>query len=435
MPFPIGELDSSRIMPFYASTFFLSRCLWDTYLRNRTMPKLAKALSAIEIKRLTEPGLHAVGNVPGLNLRISDTGAKTWALRVSIQGRQTELGGIGGYPGIPLASALEKARELRQRVKDGYDPGSEKRATQQAEQRTFKAIAETYIAAHTPGWRNAKHAAQWASTLTTYAYPHIGDKPASEITTEDVLACLTPIWNTKNETANRLRNRIELVLSYSMAIGHRPRGLNPAAWRGCIDQLLPKPSKVAAVKHHEAVDWRYAIDFAKLLRNREGTGARCLELVLLAACRSNEARLATWDEFDLVQKIWNVPGPHTKSGRPHRIPISAALLALLDGLPRFVDKHGEPLALVFPGQKNQPLSDMTLTAVMRRMGLTAVPHGLRSTFRDWAAESTSYPNEVVEMALAHIVGSATEAAYRRGDLFDKRRELMDSWADYLAGGN
>ena len=395
------------------------------------MPKLAPALSALEVKRLTDPGLYAVGGVPGLSLRVSDTGAKTWTLRVTIGGKQTELGGIGGYPAITLATALEKARELRQKIEGGFDPRAEKKTAQEAVQRTFKAVAEAYIGAHAAGWRNAKHGQQWANTLSTYAFPIIGDKSVDSITTEHVLKCLTPIWNSKNETANRVRNRIELVLSYAMALGYRERGLNPATWRGCIDQLLPKPSKVSAVVHHEAVDWRHVGDFAKLLRNREGIGARCLELVLLTACRSGEARLATWQEFDLGDKVWSVPGERMKSGRPHRVPLSDAVLALLQALPRFIDKHGEPLPLVFPGQKSQPLSDMTLTATMRRMGLTAVPHGLRSTFRDWAAEATSYPNEVIEMALAHAVGNATEAAYRRGDLFDKRRLLMDSWAAHV----
>ncbi len=394
------------------------------------MPKIATAMSALEVKRLSTPGLNPVGVVPGLNLRIRETGSKSWALRVRIKDKPAELG-LGNYPEVTLAAVIEKARQLRQRIKEGHDPRAERKVAQDADRRTFRAVAEAYITAHRSGWKNAKHAQQWANTLATYAHPTIGSKLVADVTTEDVLRCLTPIWTTKPETASRVRNRIELVLGYAMALGYRERGLNPAAWRGCVDQLLPKRNKVATVVHHEAIDWRYAGDFLKLVRNRPGMSARCLELVLLTACRSGEARLATWDEFDLEAKTWSLPGERMKSGRPHRVPLSDAAVSLLQSLPRFIGQDGEPLALVFPGRKDQALSDMSLTAVTRRMGLSAVPHGLRSTFRDWASEATHFPSEVVEMGLAHAVANQTEAAYRRGDLFDKRRELMAAWASYL----
>ncbi len=398
------------------------------------MPKVAKALTAIEVKRLTEPGFHAVGTVPGLALRIQNEGSKGggWVLSTTIQGKRVELGGIGSYPEVSLAQAIERARQIKDKIRRGEDPRAERKAAQRAVKQTFRAVALEYIETHKAGWKNAKHGQQWTNTLETYAFPLIGTKSVADIGVEDVLAVLRPIWVEKNETATRVRNRIELVLSFAMALGYRERGLNPATWRGNMDQLLPRPSKVSAVVHHPALDYRQVGDFMHVLRNMSGMGTRCLEFVLLTACRSGEARLATWSEIDLEGKVWSIPAERMKAGRPHRVPLSEPVLALLRELPRFVDKDGEPLPLVFPGLKEgQPVSDMTLTACMRRMGLDAVPHGLRSTFRDWAAETTNYPGEVVEMALAHAVGSATEAAYRRGDLFEKRRELMDSWARYV----
>jgi len=391
------------------------------------MPKVATELSAIQVKRLTEPGCHAVGGVPGLMLRITDTAAASWLLRTVIGGKRSEIG-LGSYPEVSLASARTKAAELRARIKQGYDPRSERKAAQQGTERTFEAVAGAYIEAHRAGWRNAKHGDQWANTLKTYAFPIIGDKPVADVTVADVLAVLTPIWTVKPETASRVRNRVELVLAYAMALEYRPRGLNPATWRGHLDQLLPKRSKVEQVQHHQAVDYRNVQDFLKLLRNMPGMGARCLEFVLFTACRSGEARGATWPEFDLAEKVWSIPVERMKARRPHRVPLADCVVTLLQNLPRL-----EGSDLVFWGAKaGKPISDMTLTACMRRMGLDAVPHGIRSTFRDWAAETTATPNEVVEMALAHAVGNATEAAYRRGDLFDKRRQLMAAWAAYLS---
>lgn len=397
------------------------------------MPKVAKPLTAIEVKRLTEPGYHAVGTVPGLMLRIQTEGSGGgWVLNTTIKGKRVELGGLGSYPEVSLAQAIEKARQIKDEIRKGVDPREQRRAAQRAEKQAFRAVATDYIEAHRAGWRNAKHAQQWTNTLETYAYPVIGAKHVQDVGIADVLAVLRPIWVEKNETATRVRNRIELVLSYAMALGYRESGLNPASWRGNMDQVLPRPSKVSRVEHHPAVPYAEAGAFLGRLRASSGMGARCLEFVLMTACRSGEARLAQWSEFDLVAGVWSIPSERMKAGRPHRVPLSEAVLELLHELPRLVDKDGKPLPLVFSGMKGgQPLSDMTLTAVMRRMGLDAVPHGLRSTFRDWAAETTGYPGEVVEMALAHAVGSATEAAYRRGDLFEKRRELMDSWARYV----
>lgn len=397
----------------------------------KIMPKVAAPLTALEVKRLTEPKYHAVGTVPGLYLNISPTGGKTWALITSINGNRAELGGIGSYPEVTLADAIEKARQIKADIKKGIDPREERTAPSKAARQTFRAVAAAYIESHQAGWKNAKHGQQWANTLETYAHPVIGSKHVGDVTVADVLAILKPIWATKNETATRVRNRVELVLGYAMALGYMPRGLNPAAWRGNIDALLPKSSKVATVEHHPAVPWKHAPDFLKLLRNMSGMGARCLEFVMLTACRSGEARLAVWEEFDMEARVWSIPAERMKAGRPHRVPLSDAVVKLLRALPR-TDGEEEGRGLVFPGMKpGKPLSDMSLTACMRRMNLEAVPHGLRSTFRDWAGEATSYPGEVVEMALAHAVDNAVEAAYRRGDLFDKRVALMAAWAAYL----
>jgi integrase len=296
---------------------------------------------------------------------------------------------------------------------------------------TFKATALAYIAAHRAGWRNAKHAQQWENTLETYAYPVFGDKHVRDVSKGDVLTVIEPLWSTKNETAVRVRSRIELVLAYAVQREYRPEGPNPARWRGNLDMALPAARKVANVEHFEAVPIDEAHAFMERLKVAAGMGARALEFAILTASRTGAVRAATWEEIDLATAVWTVPGPKMKSGRPHRVPLSPRAVELLQALPRFEVAEGEP-DLVFPGTKGKPLSDMSLTAVMRRMGMSAVPHGFRSTFSDWCAERTATPAEVREMALAHAVGDKTEEAYRRGDLFEKRRELMTLWAKFLA---
>ena len=401
------------------------------------MPKVAKALSALEVKRLNTPGVHAVGTVPGLMLRVGDgaENPKYWLLRTTIKSKRTDIG-IGAYPQISLADAHTKARELKAKIASGVNPVEERAAPAKASKQTFQAVAADYIASNRAGWKNTKHAQQWRNTLVTYAFPAIGSKHVADVTTEDVKRLLQDIWVTKNETATRVRQRIELVLSSAMALGYMPNGHNPAAWRDNLRALLPSPKdvkKVTGVAHHPAVPFVGAPDFFRRLRQMPGMGARCLEFTMLTACRSGEARLAVWGEIDMEGRVWSIPADRMKAGRPHRVPLSGAVLALLKALPRI---EGE--ALVFPGMKpGKPLSDMTLTACMRRLkvldrdGAQCVPHGLRSTFRDWSSETTSFPNEVLEMALAHAIENAAEAAYRRGDLFDKRVQLMTAWADYL----
>lgn len=405
------------------------------------MPKLAKPLTAIEVSRLKAPGLHFVGTVPGLALSVSDSGARSWVLRVSVGAKRRDIG-LGGFPGVPLAEAHQNARRARESIRQGVDPVESKRAAQsairarQAAEKTFAQCAAALIDAKSAGWSNAKHAAQWRATLDAYAVPAIGKLLVRDVDTPQVLEVLRPIWGTKPETASRLRGRIEQVLDW--AIVHKLRGgLNPARWRGHLDKLLPPPAKVRAVEHRVAVPVKEAAAFMRGLREREGMSARCLEFVILTATRSGEARAARWCDIDLVDKAWTIPAPMTKTKRAHRVPLSDAAVELLAALPRF---EGEEQ--VFPGgRQGSTLSDMSLTAVMRRMVATgfdrsgeraqAVVHGFRSTFRDWAAEHTSHPRQVVERALNHTVESKVEAAYFRSDVFERRRVLMQDWAGFV----
>jgi len=387
------------------------------------MPKIAKALTAIEVKRLTAPKLHPVGTVAGLRLDVKPTGAKSWVLRTMVGSRRAEIG-LGGYPTVTLAQACEDAREALRKIKAGIDPAAQRHAARATIEWTFKRTAEAYMAAHRPGWKNAKHAQQWENTLTTYVYPVCGSNHVRDVTKAHVIAAIEPEWATKNETMVRVRNRIELVLSYAMQKGHRPEGLNPARWRGNLDAVLPKPSKVNDRQHFEAVPIDETPGFLLRLQTISGASARALEFSVLTVARTGSVRAATWGQIDLEGRVWNIPGANMKAGRPHRVPLSDRAIEVLQALPRF-----EGVDWVFPGRGGM-LSDMSLTQTMRRLGLTAVPHGFRSTFSDWCAERTATPAEVREMALAHAIGDQTEAAYRRGDLFEKRRALMDEWAQF-----
>ena len=418
--------DYHRILPFMVD--------WKV-----DMPKIARELGALAIGRLTTPGWHAVGGVAGLGLQVAPTGARSWVLRHVIAGKRREIG-LGGYPTVLPAQAREKARSARQMASEGVDPLQAKKAAQSAIQRatakavTFKKLAEQYIAAHESGWRNAKHGAQWTNTLTQYAYPFIGSMLVADIDTAAVLQVLQAepergkgtLWATKTETASRLRGRIESVLDYAATQGLR-EGSNPARWKGHLDHTLPAKQKVAPVEHHAALPVSDMPGFMRSLRAVEGMSARALEFSTLTAARSGEVRLMTWAEVDLSANVWTVPASRMKAGREHRVPLSDAAIAVLKGLERPKDCE-----VVFPGKQSQPLSDMSMTAVMRRMKVAAVPHGMRSSFRDWVAECTSHPHEVAEMALAHAVGNAVEAAYRRGDLFSKRAAMMSDWAAFLA---
>jgi len=389
------------------------------------MPKKARELTALGIKNLTTPGLHAIGTVSGLALYVKPTGARSWVLRTMVAGRRREMG-LGGYPTVSLAQAITYARETRDKIRSGVDPTAEKRLRMKNIVWTFRTVAEAYIAAHRASWKNAKHAQQWENTLDTYCYPQFGDKHVSDIGKGDILAAIEPHWTTKNETMVRVRNRIELILNYAMQREYRPEGPNPARWKGNLDAALPRPSKVNQREHFEALAIDAMHGFMERLRKIEGMAARALEFAILTVVRTGAVRMALWSEIDLAAKVWSVPAEKMKAGRAHKVPLSPRAVELLEALPRF-----EGIDLIFTGRNDKPLSDMALTACMRRMGLTAVPHGFRSTFADWSAERTGTPAEVREMVLAHSIGDRTEEAYRRGDLFEKRREVMDLWSRFL----
>ena len=371
--------------------------------------------------RTAGPGRYGDGTVKGLMLVVRPNGSRAWVLRYQRGGRRRDMG-LGPYPEIGLADAREKALDARRLVKrDGKDPIAERG---RAKIKTFKEVAEALIESKRPGWRNAKHAAQWKSTLETYAYPKLSSLNVQAVDTDAVLSVLRPIWTTKTETASRVRQRIEAVLDYATAIRART-GENPARWKGHLDHLLAKPSKVRVVKHHAALDWREAPTFMAKLAKRAGIDAQALAFTILTAARSGEVRGMKWGELDLEDAVWTVPGSRIKAGREHRVPLQPAAIALLG-------EPGDPDELVFPSpiKPGKPLFDATLAAVLKRMDATV--HGFRSTFRDWAGETTSHPREVIEAALAHKLRDKAEAAYARGDLFQKRRKLMQDWADYLA---
>lgn len=394
------------------------------------MSRKATELGALAVSRLREPGLHAVGGVSGLYLQVTSSGARSWILRATVGGKRRDMG-LGGFPDVTLAFAREKAREARSKIEQGLDPILERERAlsllraEQAKSMTFEAACQALIDAKSDEWRNPKHRAQWAASLATYAYPTIGKLQVGDVGQAHILSILQPIWKEKTETATRLRGRIEQVLDWARVRGFR-EGENPARWRGHLDKLLPAPTKIAKVVHHKALPIDAMPGFMAQLRQRKGLSARALEFLVLTAARSGEVRGATWQEIDMEAAVWTVPAERMKAQKEHRVPLSPQALALLAGMPRV-----EGNDLVFPAPRGGQLSDMTLTNLMRRMELDAVPHGMRSTFRDWAAERTHFPREVAEMALAHTIGNAVEAAYRRGDLFTKRAEMMTAWGIFL----
>ncbi len=418
------------------------------------MPKRARELGALDVKRLTHPGhggnvQKPVGGVAGLRLQITPSNAASWVLRTAVGPKTREIG-LGPYPEVSLAAARDKARLIREDIRNGIDPIEAKRSAKaqlvisQKRGLTFDEAAARYLPSKSVEFKNAKHAAQWRSTLATYASPAIGPMQVADIVMADILRVLEPIWRTKTETADRVRGRIERVLAWATVAGHRD-GDNPARWKGNLDAVLPKPGKVAKVENHGALALTAVSGWYSELLKRDGIAAKALAFQALTAARSGEVRGARWDEIDLDQGIWTVPASRMKARREHRVALSKPALDLLSALPR-VD--GSPL--VFPAARGGPLSDATLSAVMRRMhaealanggpgyldaksSRPAVPHGLRSTFRDWSAERTTYPREMAEIALAHQVGSEVERAYRRSDMVERRRAMMADWADFLLG--
>lgn len=387
-------------------------------------------LTQFQVDRQKTPGVHSDG--AGLYLNVTKNSSKSWLYRYMISGKAHWMG-LGSYPDVSLALAREHAAEYRKLVRQGVDPLAEKHKQRDllraaiAKAISFDKAAEQFIEDNKAGWKNPKHVSQWKNTLAAYASPTIGKLDVSLVETAHVITILKPIWTDKTETATRLRGRIENVLDWATVHKYRT-GENPARWKGHLEHLLPNPSKVANKKHHAALPWRETEAFMASLRKQEGIGARALEFAILTAARSGEVRLSTWDEIDMNLGVWTIPAMRMKASRDHRVPLSKQAIAVLKQMESLFGTKG----LVFPGAKEgSPLSDMTLTAVLRRMKLDDLTaHGFRSSFRDWAAEATHYPSEMAEMALAHTVSNKVEAAYRRGDMFEKRRRMMQDWADF-----
>lgn len=395
-------------------------------------------LTAKAVEKKTKPGLYGDGG--GLTLQITKAGVKSWLYRYMMDGKAHAMG-LGPVHTVTLAEARQKATEARKQVLNGINPleakNKQKLAAQleKAKMMTFDQCAQAYIEAHRAGWKNSKHATQWGTTVRTYASPVIGELPVAEIDTALIVKVLEPIWNTKTETASRLRGRIEAILGWATTSGYRT-GDNPARWRGHLENLLAKISKTSRTKNFPSLPWQRTGEFMQALGQRDGTSARAVEFAILTASRSGEVRGAKWSEIDLDAKLWTIPADRMKAKREHEVPLSDTAIKLLKNLPRIVGCD-----LLFPGTKLQMLSDMSLTSVIRRMngseatwvdreGNTITIHGFRSTFRMWAAEATNYPREVAEHALAHQLPDALERAYQRGTQFAKRAAMMADWADF-----
>lgn len=396
----------------------------------------SKELGALAVSQINRRGINFVGGVAGLGLNVTQTGSRSWILRYQVAGIRKDMG-LGGYPDVTLAQARELAREARIKLSQGIDPMEavrESRRQMIASLKaaiTFTSAAKAVIALKQAECKNPKHIQQWRTTIAAYVEPKLGNRSVKDIDQNDVLEVLKPIWNEIPETAQRLRGRIEAILNWAIAKGHRTES-NPAKWKGLLDQLLPAPGKIAKVKHHAALPYAELPAFMQRLSLTSGMGARALEFAILTACRSGEVRGATWQEIDFEQAIWTIPAERMKAAKEHRVPLSNHALTLLTSL-----KETSFSSYIFASSHSSKptgakLSDMTLSAVLRRMEVKAVPHGFRSTFRDWCAEQTHYANEVAEMALAHTIGNKVEAAYRRGDLFEKRKALMHDWAIYAS---
>lgn len=398
------------------------------------------SLSKTFIAGSQRAGKHRDADNLYLDIRKENPTGGYWVFRYTIDGKARSIG--LGTRSRDADEVRAEATRFRKWLENGTDPRvaldeeARQAAAELARKVTFREVAEAFLDVRSAGWRNLKHRKQWRATLVAYAYPAIGNTAVSQITTPDVFDLLKPIWATKPESASRVRGRVEAILNFAKVQGHR-NGENPAAWRGNLALMLPARNRVRSVKHHAALDWRKAPAFMQRLLEQSGMGAAALAFAILTAARSGEVRLATWDEVE--GKVWQIAPWRMKAGRGHRVPLSDAALAILDR----VKATRELGPLIFPSTSKRrispgkptvviPLSDMTLTAVLKRMNLSEVtPHGFRSCFRDWAAESTHYPNHVVEQALAHAIGDRVEAAYRRGDLLGQRAALMDDWARYL----
>ena len=399
---------------------------------------MAERITALFVRHVKRAGRYSDGRNLYLQVRQSTrkerttTANKSWVFRYERFGKDTWMG-LGPYPDVSLRDARELAARARKQLLKGIDPLSEKRAHQRAaraehdDSLTFSECAEQYVESQAPGWSNPKHIDQWRNTLRKLAGPIIGRLPVDQVDTALVMRCIEPIWTTRTETASRLRGRIEAVLDWATVRGYR-KGDNPARWRGHLDKLLPRPSQVARVKHHPALPYTDAGAFMQELRKDAGVASRALEFTILSVARTNEVIQAEWSEFDLELRTWVIPAERMKSKREHRVPLSDAAVSALKAV------KGRSKRYVFPGHKRgSHLSNTAMLQVLKRLNQAGITvHGFRSTFRDWCAESTNYPADVAEMALAHTLRDKTEAAYRRGDLFEKRARLMEDWARYCS---
>jgi len=417
------------------------------------MPKIATELTDLQVRRITKPGWHAVGGVAGLLLQVrKPSGAsiklsRSWVLRIKNGAKRVPLG-LGSYTQLTLKEAREKARRLVVEARDGVDLLESKRARRQAlidaqaKSKTFEQIAAEYIEAHSSDYTNDKHRKQWASTLESYAYPVIGRMPVANIEMTHILQVLTQettghdgdpakLWYAKPQTAHRLLGRIKTVLDAATVAGYRS-GANPATWTGYLDTQLPSPKKVRPVKHHKAVPYERIHEVITALGQNDSISAKALQFLVLTAVRSGSVRQAEWSEIDFEKKLWIIPAAHTKTRQEHRVPLQPQAIRLLKSLPRMVGAKQ-----IFPSPRGTALSDMALSQLMRglyergEIAIEAVPHGFRSTFRDWAAEQTSYPDDIRKSASGHTVGDAVQKAYQRTDLLEKRRELMSEWANFV----
>ena len=395
------------------------------------MARAIGRLTALKVEKAKEPGMYADGG--GLYLRVTPQGTKNWVLRYMLD-RKPHWMGLGPLPLFGLGEARARALDARRKRHEGIDPIGARRALRAklqldaAKAITFKQCAESYIASHKAGWRNDKHKYQWPATLKAFAYPFIGDLPVQAVDTSLVLKVLEPIWMEKPETASRVRQRIENILDFSKVRGWRD-GENPARWRGHLDKLLPHRSRVREVEHLAALPYAELPAFLVSLRTREAVAARGLEFLILTAARTGEVIGARWNESDLLVKTWTVPASRMKAHREHRVPLSPRGLAILAEM-----QDSNPEAYVFPGPKpGTPLSNMAFLMLLRRMGLDDLTvHGFRATFKTWASERSNFHNEIIEASLAHIIGGKVEQAYMRGDMFEKRRRLMQAWTAYCA---
>lgn len=413
----MGIILPAHTLPFPTCPHTVWEIVWEQV-------QMAK-LTATAVKAAKKPGRYGDGE--GLFLLVGPTGSKSWVVRVQKNGKRRDFG-LGSASKVPLTLARERARTLRSDVEAGVDPIAQRRAA--AGIPSFRAAAASVHAENEGSWKNAKHAKQWLATLNAYAFPAFGDVPVSEVDAPAVRDALAAIWLAKPETARRLRQRIVMVLDWAVAKGYRDGPLPMAV----IDRALPKqPTKT---KHHAALPYDSLPAFMEKLRENATMGRLALEAAILTAARSGEVRQATWAELDLEAATWTIPAERMKAGREHVVPLSAQALSLFE---RMKAHRRSSSALVFPGQKRgRPLSDMTLTKALRDMGSTETAHGFRSTFRDWVAEQTNWPADLAEAALAHVNSDKTVAAYQRGTMLEKRRELMAAWANYCdgkAGGN